>query len=61
MWGALGDDVTCRDFWLLDPTGTGPEGEWAVYEFAPKHGVPQRCPDFSALFQHGYEEMTEDS
>ncbi|MEU1488379.1 SMI1/KNR4 family protein [Streptomyces sp. NPDC005752] len=46
-----------EDFWLLDPTDVGPDGEWAAYEFAPKYGNPTKYPSFSALFHSGYENM----
>ncbi|MBM7438908.1 hypothetical protein JOC24_002316 [Streptomyces sp. HB132] len=46
-----------EDFWLLDPTDVGPDGEWAAYEFAPKYGNPTKYPSFSALFHSGYEDM----
>ncbi|MFJ3278030.1 SMI1/KNR4 family protein [Streptomyces halstedii] len=49
-----------EDFWLLDPTDVGPDGEWAAYEFAPKYGDPTKYPSFSALFHSGYENMAED-
>ncbi|MEU3056930.1 SMI1/KNR4 family protein [Streptomyces griseus] len=49
-----------EDFWLLDPTDVGPDGEWAAYAFPPKYGVPEEYPDFSALFHDGYESMRED-
>ncbi|MFB6787406.1 SMI1/KNR4 family protein [Streptomyces olivaceus] len=49
-----------EDFWLLDPTDVGPDGEWAAYEFPPKYGVPEEYPNFSALFHDGYERMKED-
>ncbi|OON77007.1 SMI1/KNR4 family protein [Streptomyces tsukubensis] len=48
-----------EDFWLLDPTDVGPDGEWAAYEFAPKYGNPTRYPSFAALFHSGYEGMDE--
>ncbi|NEE61097.1 SMI1/KNR4 family protein, partial [Streptomyces sp. SID8455] len=37
------------DFWLLDPTSAGPDGEWAAYLFAPKYGDLQEFSSFSAL------------
>ncbi|GAA0983710.1 hypothetical protein GCM10009551_030730 [Nocardiopsis tropica] len=46
-----------EDFWLLDPTDVGPDGEWAAYEFAPKYGDPTKYPRFSALFDSGYTSM----
>ncbi|MFH9366199.1 SMI1/KNR4 family protein [Streptomyces anulatus] len=49
-----------EDFWLLDPTDVGPDGEWAAYEFAPKYGNPTKYPSFSALIRSGYESMEED-
>ncbi|WP_406152426.1 SMI1/KNR4 family protein [Streptomyces anulatus] len=49
-----------EDFWLLDPTDAGPDGEWAAYEFAPKYGNPTKYPSFSALIRSGYESMEED-
>ncbi|MYR67261.1 MULTISPECIES: SMI1/KNR4 family protein [unclassified Streptomyces] len=49
-----------EDFWLLDPTDVGPDGEWAAYAFAPKYGDPTKYPSFSALFQSGYADMEED-
>ncbi|MGW9301305.1 SMI1/KNR4 family protein [Streptomyces cyaneofuscatus] len=50
-----------EDFWLLDPTDVGPDGEWAAYEFAPKYGDATQHPSFSALFRSGYESMEEDA
>ncbi|MEU5657892.1 SMI1/KNR4 family protein [Streptomyces sp. NPDC047737] len=50
-----------EDFWLLDPTDVGPDGEWAAYEFAPKYGDPSRYPSFFALLHSGYESMEEDA
>ncbi|MFJ4858541.1 MULTISPECIES: SMI1/KNR4 family protein [unclassified Streptomyces] len=50
-----------EDFWLLDPTDVGPDGEWAAYEFAPKYGDTTQYPSFSALFRSGYESMEEDA
>ncbi|MEU5715854.1 SMI1/KNR4 family protein [Streptomyces sp. NPDC020403] len=50
-----------EDFWLLDPTDVGPDGEWAAYEFAPKYGDPTKYPSFFALFHSGYEDMEEDT
>ncbi|MFJ2432154.1 SMI1/KNR4 family protein [Streptomyces anulatus] len=49
-----------EDFWLLDPTDVGPDGEWAAYEFAPKYGNPTKYPGFAALIRSGYESMEED-
>ncbi|MFI1224648.1 MULTISPECIES: SMI1/KNR4 family protein [unclassified Streptomyces] len=49
-----------EDFWLLDPTDVGPDGEWAAYEFAPKYGNPTKYPSFSALIRSGYASMEED-
>ncbi|MGC5530055.1 SMI1/KNR4 family protein [Streptomyces sp. SR-10] len=49
-----------EDFWLLDPTDAGPDGEWAAYEFAPKYGNPTKYPSFSALIRSGFESMEED-
>ncbi|MEU6765636.1 SMI1/KNR4 family protein [Streptomyces sp. NPDC046853] len=49
-----------EDFWLLDPTDVGPDGEWAAYEFAPKYGDTTKYPSFSALFYSEYESMDED-
>ncbi|WP_406247069.1 SMI1/KNR4 family protein [Streptomyces anulatus] len=49
-----------EDFWLLDPTDVGPDGEWAAYEFAPKYGNPTKYSSFSALIRSGYESMEED-
>ncbi|EGJ73797.1 hypothetical protein STTU_1008 [Streptomyces sp. Tu6071] len=50
-----------EDFWLLDPTEAGPDGEWAAYEFAPKYGDTTKHPSFYALFRTGYESMQEDA
>ncbi|MFF5069747.1 SMI1/KNR4 family protein [Micromonospora olivasterospora] len=47
-----------EDFWLLDPTDVGPDGEWAAYEFAPKYGDTTEYPSFSALVHSGYESMS---
>ncbi|GAA3870115.1 SMI1/KNR4 family protein [Streptomyces sedi] len=49
-----------EDYWLLDPTDVGPDGEWAAYEFAPKYGDTTEYPSFSALFHSGYASMEED-
>ncbi|MCX4521487.1 SMI1/KNR4 family protein [Streptomyces anulatus] len=49
-----------EDFWLLDPTVVGPDGEWAAYEFTPKYGDTTEYPSFSALFHSGYASMEED-
>ncbi|WP_327332869.1 SMI1/KNR4 family protein [Streptomyces anulatus] len=49
-----------EDFWLFDPTGVGPDGEWAAYEFAPKYGDTTKYPSFSALFHSAYADMGED-
>ncbi|MFF1695561.1 SMI1/KNR4 family protein [Streptomyces sp. NPDC058257] len=46
-----------EDFWLLDPTDVGPDGEWAAYDFAPKYGTLTEYPSFSALFQSEYEDL----
>ncbi|MFI8161503.1 SMI1/KNR4 family protein [Streptomyces microflavus] len=46
-----------EDFWLLDPTSAGPDGEWSAYLFAPKYGDLQEFSSFSALFHDGYEDM----
>ncbi|MFI1188954.1 SMI1/KNR4 family protein [Streptomyces californicus] len=50
-----------EDYWLLDPTDVGPDGEWAAYEFAPKYGDLTDYPGFSALVHSGYESMEEDA
>ncbi|MFJ9686477.1 SMI1/KNR4 family protein [Streptomyces bacillaris] len=49
-----------EDYWLLDPTDVGPDGEWAAYEFAPKYGNPTKYSDFSALFRSSCSDMEED-
>ncbi|MET8603652.1 SMI1/KNR4 family protein [Streptomyces rubiginosohelvolus] len=49
-----------EDYWLLDPTDVGPDGEWAAYEFTPKYGDTTKYPSFSALFHSGLESMAED-
>ncbi|MBL1291311.1 SMI1/KNR4 family protein [Streptomyces sp. For3] len=49
-----------EDFWLLDPTDVGPDGEWAAYEFTPKYGDTTKYFSFSALFHSGCESMEED-
>ncbi|MEU4919467.1 SMI1/KNR4 family protein [Streptomyces parvus] len=49
-----------EDFWLLDPTDVGPDGEWAAYEFTPKYGDTTKYPSFSTLFHSGLESMEED-
>ncbi|MFB7969482.1 SMI1/KNR4 family protein [Streptomyces sp. G9] len=49
-----------EDYWLLDPTDVGPDGEWAAYEFTPKYGDTTKYPSFSALFRSGFESMEED-
>ncbi|MBU7597429.1 SMI1/KNR4 family protein [Streptomyces sp. P38-E01] len=50
-----------EDFWLLDPTDVGPDGEWAAHEVAPKYGDSTRYPSFFALFRSGFESMEEDA
>jgi hypothetical protein len=37
-------------FWLLDPTETGPDGEWAACLFEPKHAEWERFASFAELF-----------
>ncbi|MFE8915523.1 SMI1/KNR4 family protein [Streptomyces globisporus] len=49
-----------EDFWLLDPTDVGPDGEWSAYEFAPKYGDTTKYPSLFALFHSGYASMEED-
>ncbi|MFY0512689.1 SMI1/KNR4 family protein [Streptomyces anulatus] len=49
-----------EDFWLLDPTDVGPDGEWAAYAFAPKYGDTSKYRSFSTLFNSGYADMEED-
>ncbi|MFI7329416.1 SMI1/KNR4 family protein [Streptomyces rubiginosohelvolus] len=49
-----------EDYWLLDPTDVGSDGEWAAYEFTPKYGDTTKYPGFSALFRSGFESMEED-
>ncbi|MFI6556752.1 SMI1/KNR4 family protein [Streptomyces griseus] len=49
-----------EDFWLLDPTDVGPDGEWAAHEFTPKYGDTTKYSSFSALFHSGFESMKED-
>ena len=39
-----------EDFWFLDPTEVGPDGEWAGYLFTPKYGEMERYAGFAALF-----------
>ena len=39
-----------EDLWLLDPTETDPDGEWAAYEFAPKYGEADKHSSFAELF-----------
>ncbi|MER6014514.1 SMI1/KNR4 family protein [Streptomyces bluensis] len=39
-----------EDLWLLDPTKTHPDGEWAAYVFAPKYGEAEEYPSFAELF-----------
>ncbi|WP_280458824.1 SMI1/KNR4 family protein [Nocardia carnea] len=39
-----------EDFWLFDPTETGPNGEWPAYLFTPKYGELEQFGSFSALF-----------
>ncbi|MET9532527.1 MULTISPECIES: SMI1/KNR4 family protein [unclassified Streptomyces] len=46
-----------EDFWLLDPTDVGPDGEWAAFDFAPKYGSVTEYPSFSALLQSEYEDL----
>ncbi|WP_329457495.1 SMI1/KNR4 family protein [Streptomyces sp. NBC_01497] len=38
-----------EDLWLLDPAATGPDGEWAAHEFAPKYGEATDHPGFAEL------------
>jgi hypothetical protein len=40
-----------EDFWLLDPTVTGSDGEWAAYLFEPKYGTLERFASFAGLFR----------
>ncbi|MEU6628200.1 SMI1/KNR4 family protein [Streptomyces parvus] len=49
-----------EDYWLLDPTDVGPDGEWAAYTFTPKYGDTTKYPSFSALFHSGLGNMEED-
>jgi hypothetical protein len=46
-----------EDVWLLDPSDTGPDGEWAAYLFTPKYGDLEEFTSFAALFHDGYEDM----
>ncbi|MFD5453912.1 hypothetical protein [Streptomyces olivaceus] len=46
-----------EDFWLLDPTDVGPDGEWAEYEFPPGAGVEKKYLNFFELFHNGYKKM----
>lgn len=46
-----------EDLWLLDPTGTGANGEWTAYEFAPKYGTVEEYPSFAELFHESKEEI----
>ncbi|MFI1397939.1 SMI1/KNR4 family protein [Streptomyces sp. NPDC020681] len=39
-----------EDIWLLDPTDTGPNGEWAAYLFEPKYGELEEFASFAELF-----------
>ncbi|MFD3792092.1 SMI1/KNR4 family protein [Streptomyces cyaneofuscatus] len=48
-----------EDYWLLDPTDVGPDGEWAAYEFTPKYGDTTRFPSFAAMFHSSFEDMDE--
>ena len=53
-----------EDFWFLDPTETGPDGEWAGYLFTPKYGELERCAGFAELFhasRHLMEEFAENA
>ncbi|MEK8145955.1 hypothetical protein NKH18_46330 [Streptomyces sp. M10(2022)] len=47
-----------EDVWLLDPTGIGPDGEWAAYLFSPKCDDLDSCTSFAGLF-HGSREFLE--
>ncbi|MEV1044051.1 SMI1/KNR4 family protein [Streptomyces sp. NPDC049916] len=46
-----------EDFWLLDPTDAGPDGEWKAYLFTPKYGDVEEFPNFAELFDDGYTDM----
>ena len=39
-----------EDLWLLDPTDTGADGEWAAWEFQIKYGDFGRYGSFAELF-----------
>jgi hypothetical protein len=39
-----------EDFWLLDPTETGADGEWAAYLFELKYGNFEKFASFAELF-----------
>lgn len=46
-----------EDLWLLDPTETGPDGEWTAYEFAPKYGDYSEYASFADLFHESREQI----
>ncbi|MFC3997089.1 SMI1/KNR4 family protein [Nocardiopsis sediminis] len=46
-----------EDFWLLDPTQPGPDGEWPAYLFEPKYGELEEFPDFAALFDESRDDL----
>ncbi|WP_238431696.1 SMI1/KNR4 family protein [Streptomyces cavernae] len=46
-----------EDFWLLDPTQTGPDGEWAAYLYEPKYGELEEFAGFVELFHASWRDM----
>jgi hypothetical protein len=49
-----------EDCWFLDPTETGPDGEWAAYVFVPKYGQSEKYANFAELF-HASRRLMEES
>lgn len=49
-----------EDIWLLDPTDTGQDGEWAAYLFEPKYGEFEKFASFAELF-HASSRLMEES
>ncbi|MFJ4153040.1 SMI1/KNR4 family protein [Streptomyces galbus] len=39
-----------ENIWLLDPTDTDSDGEWAAYLFDQEHGGREKFPSFAHLF-----------
>lgn len=46
-----------EDFWFLDPTESGPDGEWVAYLFKPKYGELERFASFAELWHENRRTM----